>query len=117
MRPAAVDLQDVYRSFGPVRAVDGINLRLHLGEIAALLGPNGAGKTTTIDMVLGLGRADRGSVSVLGLSPSPPLPNTPIKFSTACARFGYEGVTNCANSQVCGSKITSKRRVGEWRSG
>ncbi len=110
MRPAAVDLQDVYRSFGPVRAVDGINLRLHLGEIAALLGPNGA-------VVLGLGRADRGSVSVLGLSPSPPLPNTPIKFSTACARFGYEGVTNCANSQVCGSKITSKRRVGEWRSG
>src|SRR5690242_21894770 len=68
-RPAAVDLQGVYRSFGAVRAVDGIDLKVELGEIAALLGPNGAGKTTTIDMILGLGRADQGNVSVLGMKP------------------------------------------------
>ena len=53
-----------------MRAVDGIDLHLDLGEIAALLGPNGAGKTTTIDMILGLGRPDQGSVTVLGMSPS-----------------------------------------------
>ena len=53
-----------------MRAVDGIDLRLELGEIAALLGPNGAGKTTTIDMILGLGRPDRGTVGVLGMAPS-----------------------------------------------
>src|SRR6478735_3955786 len=68
--PAAIELRDVHRAFGPVRAVDGIDLQLQLGEIAALLGPNGAGKTTTIDMILGLGRPDRGSVSVLGMAPS-----------------------------------------------
>jgi ABC-2 type transport system ATP-binding protein len=68
--PAAVELRGVHRSFGPVHAVDGIDLRVELGEIAALLGPNGAGKTTTIDMLLGLGRPDQGSVSVLGMSPS-----------------------------------------------
>jgi ABC-2 type transport system ATP-binding protein len=50
--------------------VDGVDLRLELGEIAALLGPNGAGKTTTIDMILGLGAPDTGSVSVLGMHPA-----------------------------------------------
>ena len=53
-----------------MRAVDGIDLHLELGEIAALLGPNGAGKTTTIDMILGLGQPDQGTVSVLGMSPA-----------------------------------------------
>jgi len=69
-QPAAIELQSVSRNFGAVRAVDGIDLRLDLGEIVALLGPNGAGKTTTIDMILGLGRPDRGLVSVLGMSPA-----------------------------------------------
>jgi ABC-2 type transport system ATP-binding protein len=67
---AAIDLKNVHRNFGPVRAVDGIDLHLGLGEIAALLGPNGAGKTTTIDMILGLSQPDQGSVTVLGMSPS-----------------------------------------------
>jgi ABC-2 type transport system ATP-binding protein len=67
---AAVELHDVHRTFGSVRAVDGIDLRLELGEIAALLGPNGAGKTTTIDMILGLGRPDQGTVRVLGMAPA-----------------------------------------------
>ena len=65
----AVDLRGVHRSFGAVHAVDDVDLRLEVGEIAALLGPNGAGKTTTIDMILGLGRPDRGSARVLGLTP------------------------------------------------
>jgi ABC-2 type transport system ATP-binding protein len=65
----AVELQDVDRSFGSVRAVDGISFGLELGKVAALLGPNGAGKTTTLDMILGLSRPDRGSVSALGMSP------------------------------------------------
>jgi len=70
IRPPAVDLAGVHRSFGAVRAVDGIDLQLQEGEIAALLGPNGAGKTTTIDMILGLLKPDKGTVSVFGMTPS-----------------------------------------------
>lgn len=67
---AAVELAGVYRHFGTVRAVDGVDMRLQKGEIAALLGPNGAGKTTTLDMILGLGKPDRGTVTVFGMSPT-----------------------------------------------
>ena len=66
----AVALAGVHRNFGSVRAVDGIDLDLKLGEIAALLGPNGAGKTTSIDIILGLGKPDRGTVRVLDMKPS-----------------------------------------------
>ena len=57
------------KSYGPVKAVRGIDLVVQAGETVALLGPNGAGKTTTIDMVLGLSRPDSGKVNVFGLAP------------------------------------------------
>jgi ABC-2 type transport system ATP-binding protein len=64
----AVALDGVSRSFGAVRAVDGVSLGVGRGETVALLGPNGAGKTTTITMLLGLLRPDEGAISVLGMS-------------------------------------------------
>jgi ABC-2 type transport system ATP-binding protein len=66
---AAIDAQSLSKSFGKVRAVDGISLRVEPGEIVAFLGPNGAGKTTTIDMLLGLSKPDTGTVSIYGQSP------------------------------------------------
>jgi len=65
----AVDLRGVHKSFGKVRAVQGIDLVIAPGEIVALLGPNGAGKTTTIDMILGLSQPTAGHVSVYGTQP------------------------------------------------
>ncbi|MEJ7650494.1 MAG: ABC transporter ATP-binding protein [Nakamurella sp.] len=67
---AAVDITDVHRSFGEVRAVRGVDLRIAPGEVVAFLGPNGAGKSTTIDMLLGLTKPDRGSVTLFGADPS-----------------------------------------------
>lgn len=66
---AAIALTGVRRSFGSVHAVQGIDLQVQQGEIVAFLGPNGAGKTTTIDMILGLGKPDEGSVQTFGMSP------------------------------------------------
>jgi len=63
---AAVEVRDVARSFGPVQALDGIDLSVAQGEFFGLLGPNGAGKTTLISIIAGLTRADRGTARVLG---------------------------------------------------
>src|ERR1035438_397113 len=50
---SAVQLRDVYKSFGSVQAVRGVDLTVRPGEVLAFLGPNGAGKTSTIDTILG----------------------------------------------------------------
>lgn len=70
---AAIEATGLAKSFpiphGEIQAVRGIDFSIGLGETVALLGPNGAGKSTTVDMMLGLSRPDRGSVSVLGVPP------------------------------------------------
>ncbi len=55
------------KSFGGIRAVDGIDFELKAGELLALIGPNGAGKSTTFNMVNGQLRADRGSIRLDGV--------------------------------------------------
>ena len=54
------------KSFGGVRAVDGIDVELAAGELLALIGPNGAGKSTTFNMVNGQLRCDGGSIQLNG---------------------------------------------------
>ena len=69
MTPNAIEIRDLHRRFGAVRAVDGLNLSIGRGESVAVLGPNGAGKSTTIAMLLGLLAPDAGSVAVWGMAP------------------------------------------------
>ncbi|MFS4094348.1 ABC transporter ATP-binding protein [Streptomyces sp. AF1A] len=64
-----VGFDQVTKTYGSVRAVDGLSLRLYPGETVALLGPNGAGKSTTLDLLLGLKHPDSGSVSLFGGTP------------------------------------------------
>jgi ABC-2 type transport system ATP-binding protein len=57
----------VRKTYGDVKAVDGVSFEVARGEVFGMLGPNGAGKTTTVEMLEGLRKPDAGSLSVLGV--------------------------------------------------
>ena len=65
--PLAVEVADLVKTYGPLRAVDGVSFHVETGQIFGLLGPNGAGKSTTVEMVEGLRPADGGKIEVLGI--------------------------------------------------
>ena len=65
----AVRVRGLRKTFGPVVAVDSLDLTVASGEVVAFLGPNGAGKSTTLDVVLGFTRPDAGTAAVLGVAP------------------------------------------------
>jgi ABC-2 type transport system ATP-binding protein len=64
----SIQITDLKKYYGDTKAVDGINLKVHLGEIFGLLGPNGAGKTTTVEIMEGLTKADSGQVYVQAIN-------------------------------------------------
>jgi ABC-2 type transport system ATP-binding protein len=66
---AAISVSGLVKTFGPTRALDGLDLEVAAGEVHGFLGPNGAGKSTTIRVLLGLLRADSGSVRLLDGDP------------------------------------------------
>ena len=66
---AAIATSGLVKTYGSVRALDGLNLTVETGEVHGFLGPNGAGKSTTIRVLLGLLRADSGTARVLGGDP------------------------------------------------
>jgi len=63
---AAIRLEGVTKSFGGVRAVDGLSLEVPAGSVYGFIGPNGSGKTTTLRMILHILHPDEGAVEVLG---------------------------------------------------
>ena len=67
----AVVAEDLTHSFGDIKALDGLTLRIPEGVSFGLLGPNGAGKTTLIRVLVGLLKPQRGTALVLGERPSP----------------------------------------------
>jgi ABC-2 type transport system ATP-binding protein len=69
MTATAIAVSGLVKTFGPTRALDGLDLTVKSGEVHGFLGPNGAGKTTTLRILLGLLRADAGSARLLDGDP------------------------------------------------
>ncbi|MFC4531985.1 ATP-binding cassette domain-containing protein [Sphaerisporangium dianthi] len=65
----AISAAGLVKTFGPTRALDGLDLVVRTGEVHGFLGPNGAGKSTTIRVLLGMMRADAGTARLLGGDP------------------------------------------------
>ena len=69
MSEPAIEISDLWFSYGAQMVLRGVNLRIERGEFVCMLGPNGGGKTTLLRLMLGLLKPDRGSVLVLGGRP------------------------------------------------
>jgi len=67
---AAIQVRDLFKSYGPVEAVRGVSFEVDRGEVFGLLGPNGAGKTTTVEILEGYRHRSAGDVTVLGHDPA-----------------------------------------------
>jgi oleandomycin transport system ATP-binding protein len=63
---SVIEVEGLHKSFGPTRALDGVDLTVHRGTVLGLLGPNGSGKTTTVRVLATLLRPDAGRARVLG---------------------------------------------------
>ncbi len=66
--PGAIELRDVRKRYGPIRAVDGISLQIESGEFLTVLGPSGCGKSTTLKVIGGFEPPDSGDVLLAGRS-------------------------------------------------
>ena len=69
MSEPVISVSRLSKRYGSTVAVDDVSFDVQRGEIFGLIGPNGAGKTTTMECVEGLRKADRGTISVIGLDP------------------------------------------------
>jgi ABC-2 type transport system ATP-binding protein len=72
LSPVVASLERVNKNYGPVRALNAVDFRVHAGEVVAMLGPNGAGKTTAVKLLLGLLQPNSGKVRVFGGDPTNP---------------------------------------------
>ena len=108
---AAIELKEVVKTFGPIKAVNGLDLDVPKGICLGLLGPNGAGKSTTMRLLTGQAIADSGTLRVLDYEPPGEskearadmgvVPQRTTSTSTSRSR------TTCASSRVSTVSPTS----------
>lgn len=77
-----LETENLVRTFGPLRAVDGLDLQVHAGEMVGLVGPDGAGKTTTMRLLCGALRQNSGTIRMAGY-------DIPAQVEKAREELGY----------------------------
>ena len=103
MTKYAIDVQDLAKSFGPHKVVDGLSMQVAEGEICGFLGGNGSGKTTTIRLLCGLLRADAGSGTCLGFDLLREAPRIRRQIGYMPQRFSlYQDLTVAENLEFVG---------------
>lgn len=112
-RKEKLEAKDIHVVFGGVRALSGVNLTLHAGDILGLIGPNGAGKTTMVNVLTGFQRPSPGNVVVDGEDISDLSARKMAQFgigrSFQAARL-FRGLTVVENLVVAGLGIGLPRR-------
>jgi putative spermidine/putrescine transport system ATP-binding protein len=108
---AFLELQDLHRDFGTVKALDGIEIALGEGEFLSLLGPSGCGKTTALRLVAGFDRPDAGRIVVDGRDVTNVAPNKRDMGMVLQAYSLFPNMTAAQNVEY-GLKVRGKDRAG-----
>ncbi len=113
-RIPAVVVADIRKSYGELKAVDGVSFTVAEGEFFGILGPNGAGKTTTLEIVEGLRKPDDGQVTLLGEHPWPRNPKLLPRIGVQLqASSFFEKLTAREQLQTFGSLYGVSRRTAD----
>lgn len=101
------------KSYGSIKAVDGLDLEVSRGEIFGLLGHNGAGKTTSIECILGVKRHDAGSVRLLGMDPVAGRKTVFEKVGVQFQQTNYHDKIKVC--EICDVTFSLYRKPSDWR--
>src|SRR5262245_37913035 len=93
-RESALRLQGIGKRFGPLIALDGVDLDVRRGEVHCLLGENGAGKSTLCNIVFGVQRPDAGTLALLGKPYAPARPADALRAGVAMVHQHFSLVGN-----------------------
>jgi ABC-2 type transport system ATP-binding protein len=115
LREPMIQAENLVKTFGSRRAVDGVSLRVAAGEIYALVGPDGAGKTTTLRLLCGALRADTGSAQIAGIALAHHVEQARERIGYLSQRFSlYEDLTVLENLRFFAE--VRGLPAGEWQS-
>lgn len=109
----AIDVQDLSKSYGSLKAVDNLSFAVEKGEIFGLLGHNGAGKTTSIECILGVKKPDQGTALILGKNARKNRQEVFGKVGVQFQQTNYQDKIRV--DEICHVTASLYRNPADWR--